>query len=315
MKIIRGLTQLPIEAQRAVLTLGNFDGLHLGHQKILGLVTARAKELGTRNIVFTFEPHPLRILSPDRCPPLLTTFHERMELFEELGVDIVICAHFTEEFANQHPEDFIKSILFENLKVREIFVGYDYSFGKGKQGGTVTLAEVSHKYGFRLQVIEEVMIGQERVSSTAIRDFIRQGKMEKANQFLGRPYLLSGKVVHGCGRGKSLGFPTANLQAGVKLMPRFGVYLAQVHIQGMIYHGLAHIGQKPTFKIDQFELPGIEVYIFNFEADIYQQFLQIKLFKRLRDEIPFPNEGRLVEQINQDIVEAKQILEHVDKQA
>ena len=306
MKIIRGLNNINPDTQNVTLTLGNFDGLHLGHQKILRMVTDRAKELEIQSMVFTFEPHPLKILAPDRCPPLLTTFHERMKLFQELKVDTVLCAHFTEEFASQHPNDFIQNILWEKLRIKEIFVGYNFTFGRDKRGGIDLLEKFSHQYSFQVRVVEEVKIKEEKVSSTAIRNYISQGNLEKANLFLGRSYTLSGKVISGSGRGKSLGFPTANIDAGSKLIPKFGVYLARIHIGEKSYNGLANIGHKPTFGGS---LPGVEAYIFNFQSDLYRQFLKIELMKRLRNEISFPNNGCLIQQIKQDVKEAKRVFE------
>ena len=304
MKIIRGLKNITPDSQNVTLTLGNFDGLHLGHQKILHSLTKRAKELTIKSMVFTFEPHPLKIIAPERCPPLLTTFHERMKLFQELNVDIVLCAHFTEEFAGQHPDDFIKNILWEKLRVREIFVGYNFAFGHGKRGGIDLLEKSSQQYQYQVRVVEEVTIKGEKVSSTAIRKYISQGNIEKANLFLGRPYSLSGKVITGSGRGKSLGFPTANIDAGSKLIPKFGVYPARIHIGEKSYNGLANIGHKPTFGDSP---PGIEAYIFNFQSNLYQQFMKIELIKRIRNEISFPDHGCLIQQIKQDVKEAKKI--------
>lgn len=310
MKIIRGLNNITPDTQNITLTLGNFDGLHLGHQKILSMLTERAKELKIQSMVFTFEPHPLRIIAPDRCPPLLTTFHERMKLFQELNVDIVMCAHFTEEFAGQHPADFIKNILWEKLRVKEIFVGYNFAFGRGKKGGIDMLEKSSHQYPYRVRVVEEVKIKGEKVSSTAIRNYISQGNLEKANLFSGRPYTLSGKVITGSGRGKSLGFPTANIDAGSKLIPKFGVYPARIYIGEKSYNGLANIGHKPTFGDSP---PGIEAYIFNFQSNLYQQFLKIELIKRIRNEISFPNHGCLIQQIKQDVKDAEKIFANETK--
>jgi len=310
MKIIRGLKYINPDVQNVVLTLGNFDGLHLGHRKILKAVTDRAGILGVQSMVFTFEPHPLKILAPDRCPPLLTTSHEKMKLFQELKVDVVFCAHFTEEFASQHPEEFIRHTLWESLRVKEIYVGYNHTYGRGKRGTIGLLEEFSRQYPFRVQVVEEVIVEGENVSSTAIRNYLRQGNVEKANLLLGRPYTLTGKVIAGCGRGRTLGFPTANIAAGIKLIPKEGVYLARIQIHGKTYNGLANIGPKPTFGDHS---PGVEVYIFDLLANLYQQFLEVELIKRIRDEISFPDPGSLVRQIRQDVKEAHQIFRSEEK--
>ena len=306
MKIIRQLNQISLDAQHTVLALGNFDGLHLGHQKILKKIVKRAGDLGTKSMVFTFEPHPLKILAPDRCPPLLTTFHERVKLFQNYKLEIALFTHFSREFAAQHPEDFIRNVLWEKLRVKEIYVGYNYAFGQGKKGGVSMLEKFSSLYSYKVQIIEEVKIQEERVSSTTIRDFIHQGNLEKANLFLGRPYCLSGKVIHGHGRGKGLGFPTANIKAGRKLIPKYGVYLSKIHLQDKIYNGVANIGLRPTYGES---IPTVEVFIFNFQSNLYQEFLEIELMKRLRDEISFPNDSCLIQQIKKDVTEAHRVLE------
>jgi riboflavin kinase/FMN adenylyltransferase len=312
MKIIRGLKCIGPDIQNGVLTLGNFDGLHLGHQKILQTFTDRARDSGVQAMVFTFEPHPLKILAPDRCPPLLTTFHEKMKLLQKSNVDVVICAHFTEELASQHPEEFIRSTLWEKLRVKEVYVGYNYTFGRGRKGTIAMLDEYSRHYPFRVHVVEEVNIQGENVSSTAIRNYIREGNIEKANLLLGRPYTLTGKVMPGCGRGRTLGFPTANIAPGIKLIPKYGVYLVRILIHEKTYNGVANIGPRPTFGDPS---PGVEVYIFDLQANLYQQFLEIELIKRIRDEISFPNAGSLVQQIRQDVKDAHQIFksEEIEK--
>jgi len=310
MKIIRGLQCLGPDVRNVVLTMGNFDGVHLGHQKILQIVVDRAREIGVLGMVFTFEPHPLKILAPDRCPPLLTTFHEKMKLLQKLNLDIVLFARFTEEFASQHPEEFIQRILWDKLRVKEVYVGYNHTFGRGGKGTVAMLEEFSRQYPFRVQVVEEVVIQGENVSSTAIRNYLRQGNLEKANLLLGRPYTLTGKVIPGCGRGRKIGFPTANIAPGIKLIPKSGVYLARVHIRGKTYNGLANIGPKPTFQDSS---PGVEVYIFDLQADLYHQYLEIELIKRIRDEISFPSVGSLVHQIEQDVKEARQIFKDKEK--
>ncbi|MEW6379432.1 MAG: bifunctional riboflavin kinase/FAD synthetase [bacterium] len=312
MRIIRGLKCLDPNVRNVVLTLGNFDGLHLGHQKILQTVIDRARKSGAYSMVFTFEPHPLKILAPDRCPPLLTTFHEKMKLFQKMDLDIVLFARFTEEFASQHAEEFIQHILWDKLQVKEIYIGYNHTFGRGGRGTIAMLEEFSRQYPFRVQVVDEVVIQGENVSSTAIRNYIREGNLEKANLLLGRPYTLTGKVVPGCGRGRKLGFPTANIAPGIKLIPRSGVYLARVPIHGKIYNGLANIGFKPTFQDSP---PGVEVYIFDLQADLYNQYLEIELIKRIRDEISFPNVGSLVQQIERDVRDAHQIFKDEEKQS
>ncbi len=288
-----------------VLTLGNYDGVHLGHQEIYRRVIARAREKSGTAIIFTFEPHPLMVLSPSTCPPLLNTFRRKMELFESFGIDVVICAEFTREFAATPPADFVQEVLVEQIGVQEIFVGYDFAFGRGKQGTTDALRTFGEMYGFRVTVVPAHTLKGEVVSTTRLRELVRKGDVEKMAEMLGRFYASEGTVVPGDHRGKSLGFPTANLHVHNQTFPKRGVYAVQVETGGRLLDGVASIGTHPTFGEGKMT---IEVHIFDFDADIYGEFVRVLYRKRLRDERTYDSKEALIRQIHKDVEEARRVL-------
>lgn len=306
MKIIRDLARLEHRFPYPVVTLGNYDGVHLGHQQIFQKLVERAKKMSGTSVIFTFEPHPLRVLSPSTAPPLLNTFRRKMELFETYGIDVVICAEFTREFAATPPEDFIKNILVGRIGVREILVGYDYAFGRGKQGTTDAMTEMGKRYGFQVDVIPAFILHEEVISTTRLRELVRQGEIRKVCTLLGRCYASEGIVVAGDHRGKTLGFPTANLQSHNELFPKQGVYAVQVEYRDRLFDGVANIGTHPTFGEGKVT---IEVHIFDFHEEIYGQFVRVLYRGRLRDEKTFDKRESLVRQIHQDIEEARRVLQ------
>lgn len=289
-----------------VLTIGNFDGVHLGHRSIFRQVKEKAKEIEGESIVYTFEPHPVEVLAPERKPLLITPFEEKLRLIAELGIDVAICAEFSEEFANQTPGDFVKNILYDQIKIRQLFVGHDYTFGKDRRGNIALLKEFGRKLGFNVEVVEVVRVGGVVVSSSRIRELIQKGELREAAKLLGRNYLLAGKVIYGHGRGsKKLGFPTANLESAGVLVPKPGIYAVWVLYEGRRYQGVANLGWNPTFHNQKF---SIEVHILNFHQDIHGQTLRMEFVERLRDEITFPGPEELTAQIKKDISRAINIL-------
>ncbi len=306
MQIIRDLAQLRRQFPYPVVTLGNYDGVHLGHQQIFQKVMDRAREMSGTSVIFTFEPHPLKVLSPSTAPPLLNTFRRKMELFEAYGIEVVICAEFTREFAATPPEDFIGNILVDQVGVKEILVGYDYAFGRGKQGTTDAMAEMGKQYGFQVNVIPAFTLHEEVVSTTRLRELVRQGEIRKVCALLGRCYASEGMVVAGDHRGKTLGFPTANLHSHNEIFPKQGVYAVQVEYEDRLFDGVANIGTHPTFGEGKVT---IEVHIFDFHEEIYGQFVRVLYRERLRDEKTFDSKESLVRQIQQDIKETQRILQ------
>ncbi len=306
MRIIRGLKNITERFPKPVLTLGNFDGVHLGHQAIFKKVVEHARMIGGTSIAFTFEPHPLKVLAPERSPRLLNTFHGKMKLLAASGIDMVICANFTRVFAEQHPEDFARTVLHDQLGVQEVYVGYDYAFGKGREGSIESLKKMGRTYGFEVGVVAAIQVNGTVVSSSAIRELISSGNVDEAAKLLGRDYVLEGEVIHGSHRGHTLGFPTANLHTANELLPGYGVYAVRVSVDDQwLLDGVASIGVRPTFDAGAV---SIEVFLFNFDGDLYGRQLEVSFIKRLRGERKFPDANALVAQVRKDVEEAKKIL-------
>ena len=305
MRIVRGLKSITERFPSPVLTLGNFDGVHLGHQAIFKKVVERARTIGGTSIAFTFEPHPLKVLAPERSPKLLNTFHGKMKLLAASGIDVVICANFTRAFAEQHPEDFARTVLHEQLGVREVYVGYDYAFGKGREGSIDSLKESGRAYGFEVGVVEAVQVKGIVVSSSVIRELISNGRVDDAAELLGRDYMLEGEVIHGSHRGHTLGFPTANLRTANELLPGYGVYAVRASVDDRWLDGVASIGIRPTFDAGSV---SIEVFLFDFDGDLYGRQMDVAFIKQLRGERKFPDANALVAQVRKDVEEAKKIL-------
>ena len=305
MRIIRGIKSCCEKFPDPVLTLGNFDGVHLGHQAIFQKVVARAREIKGTSIAFTFEPHPLKVLAPERSPRLLNTFHGKMKLIERSGIQIAVCAEFDREFADQNPEEFARRVLVEGLGVREVYVGYDYACGKGREGSIGSLREMGERYGFLVGVVEAIQVNGTVVSSSRVRDLVTEGRVEDAPRYLDRFYTIEGNVVHGASRGHTLGFPTANIQTVNELLPAYGVYAVRSHLGGRMIDGVAAIGVRPTFGDGPV---SIEVFLFDFDGDLYGKHVEVAFIKRLRGEMKFPDADALVRQMHKDVEEAKAAL-------
>jgi len=305
MRIVQDLKNLTEKFSNSVLTLGNFDGVHLGHQAILRKVVERAQEINGTSIVFTFEPHPLKVLAPDRSPRLLNTFDGKMKLFAAAGIDVVICAEFTHAFAEQNPEDFARNILHVKIGVKEVYVGYDYAFGKSREGDIESLKKIGQTCGFYVGVVEAIRVNNMVASSSAARDLISSGKVERAAELLGRYYSLEGHVVHGSHRGHSLGFPTANLRILNEQLPAYGVYAVLADVDGRHHEGVASIGVRPTFESGQL---SIEVYLIDFDGNLYGKQMEVFFVRYLREEKKFSDAQSLKSQMRKDVETAKRIL-------
>lgn len=305
MDIIIGIENIHRKFRNPVLTLGNFDGVHLGHQRIFKELVEEAQKIDGEAIVITFDPHPLRILDPQKCPPLITPFKKKLMLVERLGVDVVIVATFDLDLANLTPEAFVRQVLVDKIGVKKILVGYNYFFGKDRKGNVEMLKRLGEKCGFEVKVIDAMTVNDIPVSSSKIREFIQSGKMAEAAQLLGRNYLLIGKVIWGADRGKKLGFPTANLEVLNGLYPKTGVYAVEVIMGDKTYPGVADVGYNPTFGENPL---SVEVHILDFSRDIYGEEIQLIFHQRIRDEKAFENPESLAQQIREDIDAAKKIL-------
>ncbi|MBI5560663.1 MAG: bifunctional riboflavin kinase/FAD synthetase [Deltaproteobacteria bacterium] len=289
----------------AVVTLGNFDGLHLGHQKILRKVYSRANKLARPSLVYTFEPHPLKVVAPGKSPPIIISLGDKLELLEGFGIGCCVLARFTKELAQTHPEEFVREVLVGQLSAREVWVGHDFSFGRGRKGTVRHLKTLGKKFGFKVFVLPAYRKLGSIVSSSRVRGLIKKGDVEEAGKLLGRYFSLKGKVVRGRDIGRKLGFPTANLVTPCELIPKDGVYAGFVSFNGKGYQGVINIGRAPTFRRIS---SVIEVHILDFRRSIYGKDIRVSLVKRIRDEVRFKRAEDLAGQIKRDILMARKIL-------
>jgi len=309
MKVFNQLDQIIEPFKNAVITIGNFDGVHIGHQALFHEAIEKAAAIGGTAVAMTFEPHPLRVMKPNNHPPLITLYEQKSELIERSGIDVLICVPFTREFAAQSAEQFVAELLVKKIGMKAIVVGQDYSFGKNREGDLDRLKSYAPKYGFEVIVaawIKSARALEERISSTRIRELVMDGRMEQAEKMLGRHYQIRGKVVAGRDRGgKVLGIPTANINLNDELCPKTGIYAVTVECEGNQHRGVANIGYSPTFEDHVFT---VEVHILDFNADIYGQKIRVNFIKRIRDEKKFSNISELIDQIKLDIAAANEIL-------
>ena len=306
MFIIKGLENLKERYRNVVLTIGNFDGVHIGHQKIFRNVVERAKAIKGTSLAVTFDPHPLKVIAPERGVRLMTSFPEKARLMELFGIEALLCIHFDREFANTKPDDFIRDVIADRISAKEVIVGHSYVFGKGKKGSTALLRRRSGKYGFTFRVVRNARLYSEVVSSSRIRSLLARGRVCESSWLLGRPYMIEGKVVRGAGRGGSLlHVPTANIETSNELVPKEGVYAVKVGLEGKIFDGAANIGRNPTFGEQRM---SYEVHILDFSENILGRELKLYFIDRIRDEKTFPDFKVLHEHILRDIERAKEIL-------
>ena len=291
-----------------VATVGTFDGVHLGHWSVLQEISRRAEATGRRSVLVTFDPHPLRIVRPEHCPPLLTTAVEKKEVLAESGLEWAVFIEFTRELSSYEPRRFVEEILLGRLGVEELVIGYDHGFGRGRSGDSETLVEIGAELGFTVDVVPPVSAGGEPISSSRIRAAVQRADMAEARACLGRPYSVRGVVVRGDGRGKDLGFPTANLRVGDgdKLIPPEGIYAVRAQLRSGTHAGALHLGPRPTFKGSP---PTIELHLLDFDRDIYGEELRVDFLQYLREIRPFATVAALVDQIREDVEAARQAVD------
>ena len=309
MELINHLGEISKPFKNAVVTIGNFDGVHIGHRALFRQVMEKARSIGGTSVVMTFEPHPIRVLNCNKHFPLITLYEQKLELIGATGIDTLVCVPFTREFAATPAHTFVKEILCELIGMKSAVVGQDYSFGKKREGNISLLREMGTIYGFEVIVSGWVEVGDRRISSTKIRNLVLEGNVEEAKELLGRHYQVRGTVMRGRDRGgRLLGFPTANLKLFDELSPKGGVYVVTVECHGNTHKGVANIGYSPTFDNGEF---SIEAHIFDFDQDIYDQPIRVNFIQRLRGEKKFPGPEALAAQIGLDIEKARGILSNV----
>jgi riboflavin kinase/FMN adenylyltransferase len=297
------LPALPDDGRGTVVTVGTFDGVHLGHRAVLAEIVVRARRANRRSLLVTFEPHPLEIVNPAAAPPLLTTADERREALAQCELDIVVFLAFTAELAQFPPEAFVR-LLQERFDMRELVIGHDHGFGRGRAGNVDLLRRLGAEQGFDVDVVPQVDVHGRAVSSTLLRRAVAGGDLETAEGLLGRPYSLLAEVVEGAGRGRNLGYPTVNLALpdGRKLLPPDGVYAVLVEWAGGRAGGMMHQGPRPTFGDRD---RSLEAHLFDAELDLYGQRVKLSWIQRLRDVREFPSAGALKEQLDKDFADAR----------
>jgi riboflavin kinase/FMN adenylyltransferase len=307
MRVIRHLPRVRAPLRRVVLTLGNFDGVHRGHQAIVAAAQAKAEAMGGQVVVLTFHPHPLAVLAPERAPGMIQSVHGRLLALRDAGVPVVVLQRFTRTFASLDPEAFVERYLRPSLDIAHVVVGYNVTFGRGRSGTAATLAELGARLGFSVETVGPVQIGDVVVSSSRVREALRTGDVARAQALLGRPYRLRGRVVAGDRRGRTLGFPTANLHVKPRvIVPADGVYAARVHLGGGAAHpGVVNVGVRPTFGVAR---RTIEAHVLDWSGDVYGRWLAIEMVARLRGEQRFDGPAALREQIAADVAQARRAL-------
>jgi riboflavin kinase/FMN adenylyltransferase len=305
MRILRDLPSFPPELRPSVAALGAFDGIHLAHAKILDTAVERARALGVPAVACTFDPHPAAVLRPERTPAPIGMLEENLARIAERGLDATLVIPFTREFSRMEAETFVDEVLVKTLGVHEVVVGFNHTFGSGARGTAVLLRELGTRRGFVTHVLPPLQVNGLTVSSSVIREALREGDVELARSLLGRPYSVTGSVQRGAGRGRTLGFPTANLKPDRPLALAGGVYAAHARWDGRRAEAVVNIGYRPTFDETQY---WIEAYLFDFAGDLYDRVLTLDFLCRIRPEMKFPGVEALKTQVQADMQEARRLL-------
>jgi riboflavin kinase/FMN adenylyltransferase len=303
-KLIRGLYNLPDAGEGCVATIGNFDGVHRGHQALIDRVTERAKAMNLSSVVVTFEPQPAEFFAkPEPAQPRLTRCREKFNALADCGVDKVMILHFDSKMANLSAADFVTRILCEGLNVKYLMVGDDFRFGKSRQGDFEFLKKAGEKYGFQVENISSVILENERISSTRVRNALLKGDHVLANKLLGHPYYMQGRIVHGAQRGRTIGFPTANIYLHRRVLPVQGVYSVRMYLDGKSFAGVANVGIRPTVGGTRSLL---EVHLFDFNQEIYGRQVRVEFCEKIRDEKRYESLDLLKVQIQKDAAQARE---------
>jgi len=306
MKVIYGIGRVKKTFYKVALAIGVFDGMHLGHQKLITMAVKKARALKGKAVVMTFFPHPLHVLHPEISLPYIISLSYRMKLMESLGVAACIVVRFTKRFSHMTPQKFMERYLVEKIQPEEIFVGDDFRFGKNRQGTLEFLKKEGKKYGFKVNSVDSVKGGQNKIGSSRIRELIVKGKLSRARKLLGRHVSLMGKVVKGDQRGKQLGFPTANLFLEHQIIVPLGVYAVNVRFNNKLFHGMANVGCRPSFKSTRDDVV-VEVHIFRFNKNLYGKEIVVEFLKKIRTEKAFNSKEKLKQQLKADEERVKKL--------
>lgn len=313
MHVYNGVRELNSPLESSVLTIGNFDGVHLGHQQLVETVVREARHYGIPAVVYTFYPHPVKILKPEKAKQRLFDMRDQQQQMEARGIQAVIIEQFTKEFSQISAEDFLEHNILKNLNPKTLVVGHDFSFGAGRSGNIPFLEQFCAQKGIRLIIIPPFQLDGEVVSSTKIREHLRQGEIEKAQRLLGRPYYVRGRVEPGFKRGRTIGVPTANIHPDVEFLPRQGVYCTFTVINGKHHPSVTNIGVNPTFQTDGKGPVKIETHLLDFDESLYGIEVEVYLLHFIRDEMKFSGIDALKEQISLDIQEARRYFDEQTK--
>lgn len=297
-------------ARRPVVTIGTFDGVHLGHREVISKLQKISARTSGESVVFTFYPHPRIIVAPqENSLRLLTSQEEKIDLLQKIGIDHLVIYPFTEEFSKLSYDEFVKDILVEKMHLNYLVIGYDHKFGQDREGDFMSLKKLSRQYGFEVERTDELLMDDNEVSSTKIRKALDEGDIQKANQYLGYQYILNGRVIEGKQLGRKLGFPTANIETYdiYKLVPCDGVYAVTVELNGLLYKGMLNVGVRPTVNYNA-DNRSIEVHLFDFDGDIYHADITLHFIEKIRNEQKFSGLDELREQLLKDKVSALKLL-------
>ena len=306
MQLVRGIHNIRADdstlKKGCVLTIGNFDGVHLGHRRVIAALVEQAKSLQCESVVLVFEPQPQELFSPETAPARLCLLRDKYNLLKALGVDKLICVNFNRKFASQTAEHFIEQLLVKKLAVKHLIIGDDFHFGKNRTGNFAMLQQAGQKFAFEVSDTASYKMANCRISSTEIRQALEQDRLSDAQVMLGRPYAIVGRVFHGDKRGREIGFPTANVSLKRRVSPIAGVYAVKINTNDGVYYGVANIGFRPTVAGVKSQL---EVHIFDFSKDLYGQTIEVIMLKKMRDELKFTSIAALTEQIKKDSEQAR----------
>ena len=308
MKIFRHIEDQGLLVSGTVATMGNFDGIHLGHQTLVRNTVEESQRLGYPSTVLTFEPHPLKVLAPERAPSLILSYEDKMALLQSLGVDIVVAQRFDLQFASMAADEFVCRFLVDRLKIKKLWVGRDLRFGQGRKGGTDNLLRLAPGAGFEVGVLDPILLDGIRISSSRIRQLVEEGRVDEVRPMLGRYHFVSGRIVSGHRRGQKLGFPTANIATETEVVPLNGIYATLIQVKNKQWLSVSSIGVNPTFGDGP---RTVESFILDFDGDIYGERVKLAFVQRIRDEKKFVLVKDLIGQMDEDVKRAKALFKEL----